>query len=146
MTAIWIGASVSALSALFAWLSARRANDLADGLDRRRHMIEAHDHEVQEFHGNFATFVERLGATSKFSELKSPLFAAELVLAHPLCTPELELALTAVLQRYMEHMTKTASPRDDFEDLVKVMRTEMRAINESASARRAALVAALTGN
>jgi hypothetical protein len=146
MTAVWIGATVSALGALVAWLSANRANKLADGLDRRRHMIEAHDHEVEEFHENFATFVQRLGATSKFEDLKSPLFAAELVFAHPLCTPELERALGAVLWRYLEEMAKRVTSEKQMEELLSEMRKEMRAINESAAARRAALVAGLTGH
>ena len=144
MTVAWIAAGASALGAIFAWFSARRANNLADGLDRRRHMIESHDHEVAEFRANFATLVTKLGKVSDLAHMTSALFAAELVFGHPLCTPELEISLSAVINVYTQHMAIRQTPGADFDDLMKKMRADMRAINEDAAARRDVLVTGLT--
>lgn len=140
----WVAAAVSAFSAVLAWVSARRASTLADGLDRRRHAIEAHDREVAEFRANFATLLGALGAVDKAMDLKAALFTVELVLTHPMCTPALETTVKSVANAWTHAVATRTNPKVDFDGLVTAMRTEMRAINEAAAERRRELVTDLT--
>lgn len=140
----WVAAAVSVTGAVLAWLSARRASRLSDSIDRRRHLVDEHDREVAELRTSFAGLLSALGAVNKTMDLKAALFSVEPVLIHPLCTPELEASVTSVVQAWTLAFAARANPGVPFDDLIKAMRTEMRAINEAAAARRRALVGELS--
>lgn len=54
---VWVPAVVAVLAAVAAFISARQARQSADGIDRRRHLVEALDHEAETFQEAFAAFI-----------------------------------------------------------------------------------------
>jgi hypothetical protein len=114
-----IGAIIAALfsgaAALLAWASARGARQSADGIDRRRHMIEALDAETESFRSAVAAVYQSMHDVD-FKELAianvRTVARSQMVRLHPLCTPELDRAIVEgneTLDRIEKRMKRAMS-------------------------------------
>lgn len=65
-----ISGIVSVVGAVFAVVSARAARNSADSIDRRRHLVEALDHEAESFQAAFNAFIASVTRVNNESELQ----------------------------------------------------------------------------
>ena len=85
-----IVAVISALASVAGALSARRS---ADAIDRRRHEVDAVDHDRVTFNEAFSAFMSAGGAVTDKERLLPFLFASEALQVHPRTDDEMRRAI-----------------------------------------------------
>lgn len=147
LTVAIIAAVASFVGALFAWASARAARLSADGIDRRRHMIESLDAETESFRECIAAVYQAMHdielKNNDYGELRTST-RVNLLRTHPLCTPELgEYGSNGVFALH-QIATKKLRGEGAAEDFMKpnwaAFRTEARRIFDDQAAKRRGLV------
>jgi len=133
-----VAALASVIAAVLSRRSAREAHRSADGIDRRRHMIEALDAETESFRDAVQAFYQSLHDMDPkqpgISRIRH-LARAHMISAHTLCTPGLESALASGIS----HLTNAAKrdPADPEPGHISNVRTEVRKVfTEQARERR----------
>jgi hypothetical protein len=142
-------ASVAA-AGIAAW-GAARASARADGIDRRRHMVEAHDERVASFRAAHERFMEVVavvghGATEleRLGSLGPVLTRLEVLVTHPRASEEVTRAGEAVVTDLTDAFARGIEPDSAIQQHLNDLRAAVRAVFVAADAERARLLAELT--
>jgi len=129
MTGTVLGALVSIAGALVAGYSAWSAKRSADGIDRRRHEIEHLDALADSFRNDYAAFMVAWPSKLSMETLTPMLFRAEILVAHPLTTPGLEVAVESVLNHTVRSLAAGGPIGDEINEFMSTLRREVKSIN-----------------
>ncbi|WP_159623678.1 hypothetical protein [Ruania rhizosphaerae] len=103
----WVGAGLSVLGAILAWLAAREARAGARDLAALNHRIAALDREAEQLTASYREYVEALRVVHDRESAAKAISAAELLLAHwrasPTLVPEVENINDLIRADYTEH-------------------------------------------
>lgn len=147
-----IAAIASVAGALFARSSAEAARNSADNIDRRRHRVEALDHEAESFQAAFNAFIASVTRVNGELELEDAtkqvgpaLAAASAVRIHPRTDEDL-LASVVSVAVILTNTYYKGSPRNRHEISQKLVQAENhgRAIVLAMSQERRDLIAGLS--
>ena len=138
-----IAAVASVGAAVFSYISARRSERASDNIDRRRHLIEAHDKQVGEFRREFSDMMTAMGDVHDLVNMSTVLFRAELVRANPLRTKSLDAIIDNAVSGYIRVLRDPKDTNTKMGDTIARLRNEVREIHETADAKRADLERAL---
>lgn len=140
MWPIWIGAVVSVIGALVSWINAQVARKSADSINRRRHALDALDKSAATFQQAYGEFLASWPDTMHRDPLGPMLFKAEALLAHPLCTKELEATIDEILNMVVHTVAEKKNIGDEVNVLMAAMRASVRAVNADVETRRLKLI------
>ena len=143
MAGEWIAAGASIAGASVAAFAAWRANRSADGIDRRRHMIEAHDREIASLESAYANMMGVWGKAKHQDDLSAVAFAAEVVRSHSLCTPQLDHAIANGVVALFRRDSAGGQARPKLNVVMGEIREEAATIASSAKSRREAIASTL---
>ena len=139
-----VAAVASVTGAIVGLVAARSARRSSDSIDRRRHAIEALDHDAQGFNTAFAAFIAQCAAVNQGGggDPGPALFTAEILLVHHRTTPELAAAVGGMLDHFVQWRVNRV-PGAGFDERIGKVRAEMRRINLEMERERSTLVVAL---
>jgi hypothetical protein len=144
----WVGAAASIGAAGFGTWAAARASQRADGIDRRRHNVEALDTQLESFHAAHAAFLDAVGTAGqgvdelhRLGGVGRMLTRLEVLATHPLATDEVTTAAEGVSQVLTNGIAGgDRTGGDAFQTHLNELRVAVRAVNLATAAERSRLL------
>lgn len=152
---LWVALAVAVIAAgasvFAAWRSdgsARRAQAIAEGQDRRRHLVEALDAETDSFRSALTEFLHAIGEAMTNGQLMTGVLTvtvrAEVLRTHPLTSADLDAAIDGLIASlYSIAQDPGKHAKKPTRSYVHDVRKAVRAILEAQGMERRRLIGAL---